>query len=412
MGQHDMHALSRNFDASIAHAGWIMAFQLTRIICTTRQRGNEMLPSCCMHLKRSMGWTSMHSSFAPPNGVNFLRGGGSSSVPALRTQSGRRSMSSDSRNAHKLVMSFAGHVWSTVLTIGKFAAIPYAGLLIVLYASQRSILYQKPNVFAEPTINGGRLVRLTAEQPLASNFLDSEGAGEASRALVSALFFPPKSPELPTIVYFHGNADQIGWGASYIGKVIHDLYGFGFYGVEYPGYGTSEGLKTCEESIYLSSVQLVNHLQSPDGLNIPKERTIFVGQSVGSGVAVELASRGLAGGMLLISPFSSILAMARTSFPIISFGLRLLPWLVRDKFDNLGKASKIDIPTVVLHGDEDEIVPYSQGAQLSKAIKGSRLVTIEGGGHNNLFGSRFEQQVLDSIALLAKSTATVEQKKP
>ncbi|EKX44964.1 hypothetical protein GUITHDRAFT_139255 [Guillardia theta CCMP2712] len=234
--------------------------------------------------------------------------------------------------------------------------IPYAGLLIVLYASQRSILYQKPNVFAEPTINGGRLVRLTAGKTLKTLF---------ERRSVSSSSFSPVFPtkvtrgtvstisgrnvtvfQLPTIVYFHGNADQsgsnvercqIGWGASYIGKVIHDLYGFGFYGVEYPGYGTSEGLKTCEESIYLSSVQ--------------------------------------------------------TSFPIISFGLRLLPWLVRDKFDNLGKASKIDIPTVVLHGDEDEIVPYSQGAQLSKAIKGSRLVTIEGGGHNNLFGSRFEQQV-------------------
>merc|ERR1739845_145191 len=106
-----------------------------------------------------------------------------------------------------------------------------------------------------------------------------------------AVHFPAKEPTAPTLVYFHGNADQIGLGAAYIGRRFADKFNMGFYGVDYPGYGLSGG-SPSEKSIAESSSQLLAHLCSANGLRVPQERIILMGQSIGCAVAIEMAVRG------------------------------------------------------------------------------------------------------------------------
>ena len=226
--------------------------------------------------------------------------------------------------------------------------------------------------------------------------------------------FPAKGPDLPTLAYFHGNADQIGWGAAYIGREMSERYGFGFYGIEYPGYGISRGLEPSEESIYLGATQLLQHLTSPEGLNVPTNNVVLLGQSIGCAVALEMAARGFGSRMVLLAPFASILKMAQTAFPLFRPGLGLCPWLIRDKFNNIDKARHIrrrSFPILILHGSHDEIVPQEQGKALAAALGEARccFAGIPGARHNNLFASEHEEMVLGNISLFASEKLTSEE---
>ena len=70
----------------------------------------------------------------------------------------------------------------------------------------------------------------------------------------------------------------------------------------------------------------------------------------------------------LIAPFASMSKMAREAFPPIRLALALMPWLVRDKFDNLAKAPQLTIPTLVLHGSHDEVVPQKQVSLYTRSL--------------------------------------------
>ena len=87
------------------------------------------------------------------------------------------------------------------------------------------------------------------------------------------------------------------------------------------------------------------------------------GQSLGSGLAAEMARRGLGGRLILISPFTSM----------ASLGQRFFPWLpvaplVRHRFDTLSKAPGIGVPVLIVHGTEDELVPFSMGEELARVF--------------------------------------------
>ena len=282
-------------------------------------------------------------------------------------------------------------------------AVPYLAFLVLLYNFQRSIVYPKPQVLADPAIAGAKLCLLPAGEAL-TKFADaSGGAGSDTEAVVAAIHFPAKNSDMPTLVYCHGNADQIGWGAAYLGRELSERYGFGFFGIEYPGYGLSNGLETTEESIYEGSLQLMQHLTSPKGLAVPNDKVVLLGQSIGCAVAIEMASRGFGQRMVLLAPFASIPRMASAAFPLVKPALQLLPWLVRDVFDNTGKADQVAMPTMVLHGSVDEIVPQEQGRELAAVLGDCRFVDVRGAGHNDLFASEHEDFVFEHIGRFARS---------
>ena len=299
---------------------------------------------------------------------------------------------------YSLLSAFGGWVAITA----KVLAVPYLAVVGLLWSAQRTIIYPRPAVFADPAVTGGKLVLLAASDPLIQCSSAADGPASASGAspTVAAVYFPAKD-SMPTIVYFHGNADQVGWGASYIGKELSERFGFGFYGIEYPGYGASQGLAPTEAALYLASQQLLDHLASPQGLNVDSGKTILLGQSIGCAVVVEMASRGYGTRMILLSPFTSIRQMASAAFPVVAPALAVLPWLVRDKFDNESKASKLLLPALVLHGTQDEIVPYSQGRRLAATLPNCRFEDLEGAGHNDLFGAEHEETVLWHIQRFA-----------
>ncbi|HEY8091892.1 MAG TPA: alpha/beta hydrolase, partial [Polyangiaceae bacterium] len=101
--------------------------------------------------------------------------------------------------------------------------------------------------------------------------------------------------------------------------------------------------------------------------------------------AAEMARRGRGATLILVSPYTSITEMARRTLPVLPAA-----WLCPDHYDTLSKASGIAVPTIVIHGDEDEVVPFAMGQAVSEAIHGATLHVVKGGHHNDLFaGDRY-----------------------
>jgi len=193
------------------------------------------------------------------------------------------------------------------------------------------------------------------------------------------LYFPPASkapayvrvpPSGPVIVYFHGNAMAAGelrW--------LADLFAdHGFAAIEFPGYGNLPGEPT-EASIYAAAEAQLK------GLGLPNDRVILLGQSIGTGPAVELARRGYGHKLVLLTPFTTLGEVAQSHFAWLP-----ARWLMLDEYDSASKAPGITMPVLVVHGDRDEVIPYALGARLAPLFPRSELFTVPGGMHNDLWG--------------------------
>jgi fermentation-respiration switch protein FrsA (DUF1100 family) len=93
-----------------------------------------------------------------------------------------------------------------------------------------------------------------------------------------------------------------------------------------------------------------------------------------------MAARGHASSVVLVTPYTSIPEVASR----LAFGLPVR-LLMRERFDSLAKAARVQVPVLVVHGTNDTIVPYEMGKRLATTLPRARLITVQGGGHNDLF---------------------------
>jgi alpha-beta hydrolase superfamily lysophospholipase len=175
------------------------------------------------------------------------------------------------------------------------------------------------------------------------------------------------------VVWFHGNGEDLADAVPMV-SLLRSL-GVGVLGVEYPGYGVAGGAPS-EAGAYAAAESALLWLRTERG--VESARVVLLGQSLGSGVAAEMARRGLGARLVLISPFTSVADMARRLFPF--FPARF----VRHRFDTLSKAPAVSVPVLIVHGTEDEVVPFAMGERLAVAFPQARLVQIPGGQHNDL----------------------------
>jgi uncharacterized protein len=108
-----------------------------------------------------------------------------------------------------------------------------------------------------------------------------------------------------------------------------------------------------------------------------------------------MAVRGHGARLVLISPFTSVPDMVSDTVPVLPLG-----WLIRDQFANQEKASKLSLPVLVVHGTEDEVVPFWMGERLSKTFTNATLFKVQGGHHNDLF-VKDGRLIVDRVAAFA-----------
>lgn len=258
-----------------------------------------------------------------------------------------------------------------MIVLAAVLAAIYLGVILVARSSYRIFLYPAPPSAAPPSIPpSGSLKELRAKDGVTVHVLHL-----------------PAPPGAPTIVHFHGNGETIGNNVGMATELARR--GLGVLLVEYRGYGISSGPTPSEEGLYNDAEAALDALAKEGA---PPSKTVLWGTSLGSGIAAEMAARGRGAALILVTPFTSIRAVATRIAPILP------AWLyMPDRFDTLSKAPAIRVPTLILHGDRDELVPYSMGQELAAAIPGARLITVEGGRHNDLF-IRSPDLLFDQIA--------------
>lgn len=204
---------------------------------------------------------------------------------------------------------------------------------------------------------------------------------------INGLFFEGNRPEV--ILYFHGNAgDLSGWQT-----VAHDFtqVGYNFFIIDYRSYGKSTGTIT-EKGLYKDAIAAYNFLVNKKKFN--PENIIIYGRSIGTGVAVELATQYQSKGLVLESPFSSLKTLGNQKMPY------LLPSLIlKFHFNNLEKINNVQCPILFIHGDDDDLIPYSHTQMLFDGFKGKKkFVLIKHGGHNDLNTFQEYQEAISSLS--------------
>ncbi len=190
-------------------------------------------------------------------------------------------------------------------------------------------------------------------------------------------WFIPHPQARATMVWFHGNAGNIGDRVGNI-KLLHDKCAISIFIFDYRGYGRSPG-SPSETSAYLDGAAAMEYVQRQ--LKVESRDLVIFGRSLGAAVAVEMASRYPSRAVILESPFTSIGDMARVILPWLPIGP-----LLSAKFDNLAKVGKLSAPLLVLHGERDEIIPFAQGQQVFAAGREPKaFYPIKGAGHNDTF---------------------------
>ena len=185
----------------------------------------------------------------------------------------------------------------------------------------------------------------------------------------------PAAPGAPLVLYFGGNAEEVSWMLE---DAPRRLPGAGWLLVSYRGYGASEG-SPSETSIKADTLQW--HDYAANELK-PKEIAVF-GRSLGSGAAVFLASQRNISKVVLVTPFDSLLEVAKRHYPFLPVSLML-----RHHFDSIDHAPKIRAPLLCIAAASDEVIPASHARKLYDAWGGEkRWVELEGAGHNSTDGA-------------------------
>ena len=190
----------------------------------------------------------------------------------------------------------------------------------------------------------------------------------------------------PILVYFHGNSFDIGERAYRI-KRYNDA-GFSTLIVAWRGYSGNEGNPT-EKNLYLDGESAIQWVLKNTKFKI--EDIINYGESLGTGVAVELNLKYNFLSTVLEAPFASIAKVASKRYRIYPTKL-----LVKDKFDNLGKIDQIKSPLLIISGKKDEVVPHQHSILLfNKAKEPKDALFIDEAMHNNLYDFEIEKKIIN-----------------
>lgn len=157
---------------------------------------------------------------------------------------------------------------------------------------------------------------------------------------------------------------------------------------DYRGYGCSSG-RPSEEGTYRDArAALICLLEQPE---VDPSRVFYLGESLGGSIALDLALERQPAGLVLLSSFTGIRELSRRHYPFVPAAL------VPDAYPTLGRIGRLAAPLLVLHGEDDDIVPLSHGRALFEAAPGpKRMHVFPGLGHNDLVplaGAEFAREI-------------------
>lgn len=284
----------------------------------------------------------------------------------------------------------AARPWSVRLARGvwrvaRLALVVYLGVVILLTCLQRQLIYGPKRVasLALPQVDA----RVHVEPVIyrSDDGLSLHGWHFESRRLGGKGAQPVIADKRPVVLYFPGNAMHRGYRLREFELLTH--LGAEVYCFDYRGYAENPGHPTQIDLIRDAHAAWI-HLTVE--LSIPASQIVLFGESLGGGVATPLAAdlcqRGDApGGLILRSTFTSLVDVAGRLF-----GWLPVRWMLFDRFLSIDRVGSVTCPLLMLHGDQDEVVPFELGRKLFAAARdesssgfSNRFVTLPGAGHND-----------------------------
>jgi fermentation-respiration switch protein FrsA (DUF1100 family) len=191
---------------------------------------------------------------------------------------------------------------------------------------------------------------------------------------VSGWFIPANQPQA-TLLFFHGNAGNISHRLDSI-ETFHRL-GLNTLIIDYRGYGRSEGRPT-EAGTYLDAAAAWRYLV--EERQIPPNKIIIFGRSLGGAVAAWLAQQQPPGALILESTFTSAPDVAAQAYPFLP-----VRQLTRIQYNTLARLPEIKAPVLIVHSPNDEVIPYSHSQKLFAAANEPKEFLQLNGGHNDGF---------------------------
>ncbi|HRE21935.1 MAG TPA: alpha/beta hydrolase [Rhabdaerophilum sp.] len=164
---------------------------------------------------------------------------------------------------------------------------------------------------------------------------------------------PPANPEAVTFLYFHGNANGLDRRAGRFRLMTAD--GSGLVALSYRGYGGSGGAP--KETLLLADAAAIYAELTK---TMPEDRIVIFGESLGSGIALDLARRARAKAVILDSPYLSVLARGQESYPWLPVSLLLV-----DQFRSDLKIGAVSSPVFIMHGTADRTIPHTDSEKLA-----------------------------------------------
>jgi hypothetical protein len=245
-----------------------------------------------------------------------------------------------------------------IVDILKVLSVLFVGITLLLYVLQGKMIF-----FPQPTAPGN-LVR----------YADHEIHLLNGDIRLSGWFFKqPIDANHPLIVYYGGNAEDVSLNFDEL-----ERFGSGsFLFMNYRGYGSSQG-RPSEGVLLEDAVFVLDHILSTHGID--PAHVILMGRSLGSGVAVHVAAQRPVGGVILVTPFDSLVNVAKAHYPI--FPVR---WLLKHRFESAALAPDIAAPALFLTASHDQIVPPRFAANLQRVWGGPvTAVRVDGTDHNTI----------------------------
>jgi pimeloyl-ACP methyl ester carboxylesterase len=203
---------------------------------------------------------------------------------------------------------------------------------------------------------------------------------------IPCLFIPCSHNTEKLMIYFHGNAEDIGVSDSFF-RPLTSIWNCHVLVMEYPTYGVYKNRELSEQAIQEDAFDVYNYITEQVGLS--HEQIIVFGRSMGSGSACALASRKPVAGLILFSAYKSVKEAAK------SLVGGFLSAFVKERFKNITAIEKVQCPVLFIHGKKDKVIPYNHTVALhSKCKTAKTLVTPSEMTHNNF---RIDEDMIEPI---------------
>ncbi len=251
----------------------------------------------------------------------------------------------------------------------------YLGMLLILLLLEDRLLYH-------PNHHRGE----DGRQPAADLLVQTVWLQAADGTQIHA-WWCPRPGSQGAVLYCHGNAGAVSHQGRII-PIIREILGESVLVFDYPGFGRSGG-KPSEAGCYVAGDAAYDWLTQ----RVPPERVVLLGQSLGGGVATDLASRRRHRALVLFKTFTSIPDLAQRQFFFLP-----ARWLVHNQFNNLAKIRYCAGPCFIGHGDRDHLIPLAQAQQLFRAAPAPKqFFLLRGCGHHGTLTREFLAAAADFL---------------